>query len=195
MKFVTSTSQHQAAPSDEHAPFSPGEVEKSPSQPLEPEPPIIDSVAKPRIVEMRPIELQPSGGNDYVRVNLTPQATAFIYKMLQQPNELPDKPYAAPHTRAAKEIIALTDWLMGPEGKGNPKLIMVEVVVMQGMPGKKWETKGSSVEMRRKYVERLKDMCAFHKEAGMLVHNCRGYQELLAGLGGQMYSLDKDVER
>lgn len=192
MKFVTSTSQHQA----DSAP------EKKPE-------PLAADAAPPRIIQMRSVESEEcvkgapmnfkpeacASGEEYARVDLTPQATAFIYKMLQSPNELPDKPYAAPSTKAAKELIALNEWFMGPDGKGNPKLITVETLVVQGTPGRKWETKASSVEIKRKYVDRLKDMCSFHKDAGMLVHNCRGYQELVAGLRGQASSPDTDVER
>jgi hypothetical protein len=118
-------------------------------------------------------------------VKITAPAAVLLWKMLNAPREIPDVPYKAPDDVAALEITRINRWLTDPK----TKLISVSV----GPGGMSIAGQPRDVEVKDRFVERMKQVCKHYENGGRLAQNCAAYMELQAGLDGRALEIE-DVE-
>jgi hypothetical protein len=115
-----------------------------------------------------------------MELEFTEAGLSFMFRMVVSPNLLtPDQPYKAPDQPAAEDLMGLKRWLLDKDKKRA-------WIENEGTQGGVWKfANGLKVKMRKRYVDRLKELAKHYQGSGRLVMNVEGYEELCATLDGK----------
>ena len=116
----------------------------------------------------------------------TEAGLSFLFRMIVSPHTLsPDQPYSAPDQPAAQDLIGLKKWLLD-EKTPNKRAWIQDA---------NWKFGDNlRVKMRKRYIERIKEMLKHYQKSGRVVNNVEGYEELSATLEGKPMSIESVEE-
>ena len=115
-----------------------------------------------------------------MEIEFTESGLSFMFRMIVSPNLLaPDQPYKAPDQPAAEDLMGLKRWLLDKD----KKRAWIETESVQGGV---WKfATNLKIKMRKRYIDRLKELTKHYQGSGRLVQNVEGYEELCASLEGK----------
>lgn len=125
-----------------------------------------------------------------MEIELTKAASGILFRMFMQPAAMsPDQPYKAQDPIAKEDVIAICEWMNKSE-----RIAKIREVQERGETTKLWEFQAAKFKLRKRYIDRIRDVCEHYKEAGKLMHNVQGYHELVMALDGKKIVLESVEE-